>query len=88
MFGILYYMKRTQEQRQAEVLPILKKLTEMGVKASEHVEVREFVAELQRYIQTGERIEINIPFPAADVDIIGVLETEVNKRVWVKFTRQ
>ena len=81
------YMERTKAQRQAEVLPILQKLTELGVKAAEHVEIRDFFAELQRYIQTGERIEIHIPFPAADVDIIGVLETKVDKRVWVKFTR-
>ena len=36
------YMERTKAQRQAEVLPILQKLTELGVKAAEHVEIRVF----------------------------------------------
>ena len=78
---------RTKEQRIAEVKPIIKKLTELNVKAAEHPEIRELFNQIQIYIQQGERLKINIPFPIADVDIQGVLATDVKERVWVKFSR-
>jgi hypothetical protein len=78
---------RTKEQRIAEIKPIIKKLSELGVKASDHEEIRELLTKIQIYIQQGERIEINIPFPIADVDIQGVLATNTKERVWVKFTK-
>ena len=78
---------RTKEQRVAETLPIIKKLTELNIKVAEHQEIRNLLSKIQVYIQQGERIEINIPFPVADVDIVGVLATDVTERVWIKFTR-
>jgi hypothetical protein len=79
---------RTKEQRISEVKPIIKKLSELDIKASEHEEIRELLHKIQIYIQQGERIVIHIPFPIADVDIKGVLETDVKERVWVKFTKE
>ena len=78
---------RTKEQRISEVKPIIKKLSELNIKASEHEEIRELLHKIQIYIQQGERIEIHIPFPIADVDIKGLLATDIKERVWVKFTR-
>ena len=78
---------RTKEQRVAEIKPIIQKLSELQIKACEHDEIKELLTKIQVYIQQGERIEINIPFPVADVDIKGVLATDVSERVWVKFTR-
>lgn len=78
---------RSKEQRIAEVKPIIKKLSELKIKASEHEEIRELLTKIQVYIQQGERIEINIPFPIADVDIQGVLATDVTERVFVRFSR-
>ena len=78
---------RTKEQRMAEIKPIISKLNELKLKASDHVELKELLTKIQVYIQQGERIVINIPFPIADVDIVGVLATDVNEKVWVKFTR-
>jgi hypothetical protein len=78
---------RTKEQRVAEIKPIIKKLSELQIKASEHEEIRELLTKIQVYIQQGERIEIHIPFPVADVDIKGVLATDIKERVWVKFTK-
>jgi hypothetical protein len=78
---------RTKEQRMAEIKPIIKKLSELNIKASDHEEIRELLTKIQVYIHQCERIEINIPFPIADVDIQGVLATDVKERVWVKFTR-
>ena len=78
---------RTKEQRIAEVKPIIKKLTDLKIKASDHEEIRELMTKIQVYIHQGERLELNIPFPMADVDIVGVLATDVAERVWVKFTK-
>jgi hypothetical protein len=78
---------RTKEERIKEIKPIIQKLTELKIKASDHEEIKELMTKIQVYIQQGERIEINIPFPIADVDIVGVLATDVKERVWVKFTR-
>jgi len=78
---------RTKEQRISEVKPIIMKLSELNIKAAEHEEIRDLLHKIQTYIQHGERIEINIPFPIADVDIKGLLATDVKERVWVKFTR-
>ena len=78
---------RTKEQRIAEIKPIIKKLTELKIKTTDHPEIRELMSQIQIYIQQGSRIELKIPFPAADVDIVGVLATDVKERVWVKFTR-
>lgn len=79
---------RTKEQRMTEIKPIISKLTELKIKANEHEEIRELLTKIQVYIQQGERIVIDIPFPIADVDIVGVLATDVNEKVWVKFTRR
>ncbi len=78
---------RTKAERIAEIKPVIQKLTELKVKAAEHEEIRNLMAQIQIYIQQGERLEINIPFPAADVDIIGVLATEKKERTWLKFTK-
>jgi hypothetical protein len=78
---------RTKEQRMTEIKPIINKLTELQIKASDHEEIRELLTKIQIYIQQGERIEINIPFPIADVEIKGVLATDIKERVWVKFSK-
>ena len=79
---------RTKAERIAEIKPVIQKLTELKVKAAEHEEIRTLMTQIQIYIQQGERLEINIPFPAADVDIIGVLATEKKERTWLKFTKE
>ena len=79
---------RTKEQRISDVKPIIKKLSELDIKASEHEEIRELLHKIQIYIQQGERIVIQIPFPISDVTIEGVLATDVKERVWVKFTKE
>ena len=80
-------MYRTKEQRIKEIKPIIEKLSELKIKASEHEEIRELLTKIQVYVHQGERIEIDIPFPIADVEIKGVLATELKERVWIKFTK-
>ena len=79
---------RTKEQRMKEIKPIIQKLSDLKIKASDHVEIQELLTKIQVYIQQGERIELNISFPIADVDIKGVLATDVKERVYVKFTKK
>ena len=76
---------RTIEQRKAEVKPIILKLTELHVSANQHDAIKQLFKELQRYVQDGVRIELNIPFDAYNTTIEGVLATNINERVWVKF---
>ncbi len=78
---------RTKEERIKEIKPIIKKLSDLNIKASDHDEIKELLTKIQVYIHQGERLEINIPFPIADVDIVGVLATDVSERVWLKFSR-
>lgn len=78
---------RTKEQRIKEIKPIIQKLSDLKIKASDHEEIQELLTKIQVYIHQGERLEINIPFPIADVDIVGVLATDVKERVWLKFSR-
>ena len=78
-------MNRTKEQRHAEVRPIIQKLTELHISPTQHDEIKQLFREIQRYIQEGVRIELNIPFDAYNTTIEGVLATRLKERVWVKF---
>lgn len=68
---------RSKEERQDEAKKILAKLCELRLNY-DYDEVKELISNLQTYIQSGERMEINIPFPAIGRTIKGVLA--VNKR--------
>lgn len=76
-------VSRTKEQRQAEIKPIIIKLTELRLNVSLD-EIKNLFALLQNYVNNGERIEIDIPIESLNVRIRGVLENNLNKRVWVK----
>ena len=58
---------------------------ELHISPSKHDEIKLLFKEMQRYIQDGERVELNIPFDAYNTTIEGVLATRVKERVWVKF---
>ena len=76
-------VSRTKEQRQAEIKPIIIKLTELRLNVSLD-EIKKLFALLQNYVNNGERIEIDIPIESLNVRIRGVLESNLNKRDWVK----
>jgi len=78
-------MSRTKQQRQSEVLPIIQKLTELHIQMNNHDEIKLLFKEMQRYIQEGVRVELNIPFDAYNTTIEGVLATDLKEKVWVKF---
>jgi len=76
-------VSRTKEQRQAEIKPIIIKLTELRLNVSLD-EIKKLFALLQNYVNNGDTIEIDIPIDSLNVRIRGVLENDLNKRVWVK----
>ena len=76
-------VSRTKEQRQAEIKPIIIKLTELRLNVSLD-EIKKLFSLLQNYVNNGDTIEIDIPIESLNVRIRGVLERDLNKRVWVK----
>ena len=73
---------RTKEERMGEIKPILSKLSELQLNPS-YDEIRELYEHMKLYIANGDRIEINIPFPAINKKIIGVLAINKREQVWV-----
>ena len=80
-------VKRTKIMRQKEVRPIIEKLTELNLNASDHPELQLLFSEMKRYVDTGTRIELNIPFPKLNTIIEGVLEPDTQRQVWVKLAK-
>lgn len=78
---------RSVEERRADSRPIIEKLTELRL-TTEYEEVVTLMKAIQRYINEGERIELNIPFPAIGRRITGVLATNHREQVWVKMEKE
>lgn len=75
---------RIKEERQAEIKPIIIKLRELKLTIQEHTEIKELFIQMQRYINEGLKVELNIPFPAYNCCIKGALSIERGEKVWVK----
>jgi len=75
---------KTKEERQAEIKPIIIKLRELKLTIQEHTEIKELFIQMQRYINEGVKVELDIPFPAYNCCIKGVLSIERGEKVWVK----
>jgi len=89
-------IKRSKEQRQNEIKPILKKLNELHLKPNIDC-IKQLYRHIKRYIDNSdnssveynnfnndENININIPCPEMNILIKGVLEIDTNKKSWVK----
>ncbi len=76
---------KTQEERQAEVRPIIEKLTELNITVMEPP-IKELFSKMRLFVQIGEKIEINIPYPKTNQIIEGVLHPKIGKRTWIKMT--
>lgn len=81
-------MIRTKEQRQKEILPILKKMNELGLTINKHEELKDFFIQMKKYVQEEDEgkknVDINIPIEELGIRIKGVLAVNINERVWVK----
>jgi hypothetical protein len=75
---------KTKEERQAEIKPIIVKLRELKLNVQEHTEIKELFKQMQVYINQGVRIELDIPFPAYNCCIKGILSIKRGEKVWVK----
>ena len=68
---------RTKEERQNEVKHILEQLSEFQLNPS-YEPVKKLYLKFKEYINEGQRITVNIPFPEINRRIKGVLA--INKR--------
>ena len=75
---------KTKEERQAEIKPIIVKLRELKLTLQSHTEIKELFIQMQRYINEGVKVELDIPFPAYNCCIKGVLSIKRGEKVWVK----
>lgn len=66
---------RTKAERQAQVRPILEKLTELKLHASKFPAVKALMVQIQDYVKNGEPQKVNIVFPEFGRRIKGTLET-------------
>ena len=76
---------KSREERQAEVRPIIEKLTELNITAVEPP-IKELFYNMSLFVKNGEKLEINIPYPRTNQVIEGVLHPKIGKRTWVKMT--
>ena len=63
---------KTQEERQADVRPIIEKLTELNITVLESP-IKELFSKMRLFVQLGEKIDVNIPYPKTNQIIEGVL---------------
>jgi len=75
---------RSKLERQLAVKPIIQKLTELHLSPTSYESIKILYQQLQVYIQTGERIELNIPFIEYNCTIKGILTSVIKEQVWVK----
>jgi hypothetical protein len=75
---------KTKEERQAEIKPIIIKLKELKLSMKEHPEIKDLFTQMQIYINEGIRVELDIPFPAYNCCIKGILTISKGEKVWVK----
>lgn len=66
---------RTKAERQAQVRPVLEKLTELKLYASKFAAVKALMLQIQDYVANGEPQKVNIAFPEFGRRIKGTLET-------------
>lgn len=76
-------LKRTKEQRQNEIKIIIKKLNELRLNTS-YDGIKTLFQNMKEYLISENPIIIDIPCPDLNIIIKGVLETDLNKKVWVK----
>jgi hypothetical protein len=77
-------MQRSFLERQQAIKPVLQKLNELRLGPTNFESIKLLYAQLQMYIKTGERIELNIPFPEYNCNIKGVLSGDKTETVWIK----
>lgn len=78
---------RTKEQRQNEIREVLKRLSYLEL-TPRYEPVKKLYIQIKKYIDDGDRIEINIPFPMINRRIKGLLAASVSEQVWIKLQNE
>ena len=78
---------RTKKERQEQVKTILKQLSELELTIA-YEPIKLLYAIFKEYIEEGTRLKINIPFPAINRRIKGLLAISTNEEVWVKLENE
>lgn len=73
---------RTKEERQNEIKEILSKLSEFNLNTA-YEPIKKLYQIFKEYINEGNRIEVNIPFPEVNRRIKGILAISVREEVWI-----
>lgn len=78
---------RTKEERKKEVMTIIKQLNDFELNAT-YEPVKQLYALFKEYIDCGERLKVNIPFPMINRRIKGILAISVREEVWIKLENE
>jgi hypothetical protein len=68
-------------------LTIIKKLTELELTIA-YEPIKKLYVEMQKYINTGQRMQINIPFPMINKRIKGILAINKREQVFIKLENE
>jgi hypothetical protein len=78
---------RTKEERQNEVKEILSKLSDFDLNLT-YEPIKKLYEKFKEYIQEGNRIEVNIPFPEINRRIKGILAISMREEVWINLKNE
>lgn len=78
---------RTKQQRQLEVQTIIHKLSEIQLN-NQYEPIKKLYAIMKVYIDQGERILVNIPFPEINKRIEGVLAINQLEEVTIRLKNE
>lgn len=76
---------RTKDERKSEVKQIIEKLCELQL-SNNYEPIQKLYNIMHQYINEGERIIVNIPFPEINKKIEGILPVNIKEQVIVKLT--
>ena len=76
---------RTKDERKSEVKQIIEKLCELQL-SNNYEPIQKLYSIMHQYINEGERIIVNIPFPEINKKIEGILPVNIKEQVIVKLT--
>ena len=78
---------KTKEERQADVKNIIKELSKFELTMT-YEPIKQLYKHFKDFIDNGNHIKVNIPFPMIQRRIKGLLPDTVNEKCWVKLVSE
>lgn len=78
---------RTIKQRRNEIKNIILELNKFQLNTS-YEPIKKLYILFKLYIENGERIKVNIPFPMINKRIKGILATSIKEEVWLRLENE